>query len=175
MCHIHYVRMCCQFWQFVDVSKLSFVILYLQKLTSDPCEVWRKCLYKCGEVLEACVDVIGGVEEAGLKEEIAGSEEGRNKLRGIKVTIAISCYLVVCICAGIAEVYRLSRRVYSYLKEKEPGDTLHMYCMYSVLHALCMFTGAENAEYTRSVQAHWASLIALLPNNVMVSSIQRFL
>ncbi|XP_064393729.1 synergin gamma-like isoform X2 [Halichondria panicea] len=101
----------------------------VQKLTSDPCEVWRKCLYKCGEVLEACVDVIGGVEEAGLKEEIAGSEEGRNKLR------------------GIAEVYRLSRRVYSYLKGKEPG--------------------AENAEYTRSVQAHWASLIALLPNNVM--------
>ena len=61
--------------------------------------------------------VIGGVEETGLKEEIAESEEGRNKLRGINCTIAI---IVECVCAGILEVYRLARRVYSYLKEKEP-------------------------------------------------------
>lgn len=30
-----------------------------------------------------CAGVFGGVEEAGLREEIAQSEEGRNKLKGV--------------------------------------------------------------------------------------------
>lgn len=38
---------------------------------------------KCGEVLEKCVGVFEGAEEAGLLVEIAESEEGRNKLRGV--------------------------------------------------------------------------------------------
>ena len=52
-------------------------------MNSDPCKVWQTCLMKCSEVLETCASVFGAVEEKTLLEEIAQSEEGRNKLRGV--------------------------------------------------------------------------------------------
>lgn len=41
-------------------------------------------------MLEVCVNVFGGVEEAGLREEIAQSEEGRNKLKGTPVFVYVT-------------------------------------------------------------------------------------
>lgn len=38
---------------------------------------------KCSEVMESCVSVFSGVKEQTVLEEIAQSEEGRNKLKGI--------------------------------------------------------------------------------------------
>ena len=45
-------------------------------------EGWGVCLVKCGEVLGSCVEVLRGVEEENLLQEIATSEEASNKLHG---------------------------------------------------------------------------------------------
>ena len=45
--------------------------------------MWKSCLSKCSEVLDSCVSVFSEVKEQTVLEEIAQSEEGRNKLRGM--------------------------------------------------------------------------------------------
>ena len=48
----------------------------------DMPKIWNSCLSKCEEVLEASAGVFSSVQEKGVLEEIASSEEGRLRLRG---------------------------------------------------------------------------------------------
>lgn len=50
--------------------------------SSDPLKVWSGCLSKCSEILESCASVFDEVKDQSVLEEIALSEEGRNKLKG---------------------------------------------------------------------------------------------
>ena len=65
-----------------DVNLLLFIISPPQS-SSDPIRVWSSCLVKCSEVMESCVSVFSDMKEQTVLEEIAQSEEGRNKLKGI--------------------------------------------------------------------------------------------
>ena len=55
--------------------------------SSDPLKVWSSCLSKCNEVLESCVSVFSEVKDQSVLEEIAQSEEGRNKLKGTMMCV----------------------------------------------------------------------------------------
>ena len=61
---------------------------FFPQSSTDPVRVWSSCLVKCSEVLESCVGVFSEVKEQTVLEEIAQSEEGRNKLKGMDSCLA---------------------------------------------------------------------------------------
>ena len=69
-----------------DVNLFLFIVSPPQS-SSDPIRVWSSCLGKCSEVMESCVSVFSEVKEQTVLEEIAQSEEGRNKLKGMDLVL----------------------------------------------------------------------------------------
>ena len=72
-----------KYWCSHELLPPLVIILYPPQNSTDPIRVWSSCLVKCSEVLESCVSVFSEVKEQTVLEEIAQSEEGRNKLKGM--------------------------------------------------------------------------------------------
>ena len=64
-------------------------------------EVWKACLSKCEEVLEASAAVFSSVQETNVLKEIVTSEEGRNKLRGCSLDLHVLLLLVMEVVIGL--------------------------------------------------------------------------
>ena len=70
--------------------------------------MWKKCLSKCCELLEASVATLSEVSDTSILEEIARSEEARNKLRGT----SIACRQWLEKRAHTKNIYNCSRMKY---------------------------------------------------------------